>query len=120
MKVKCYVIHDVKAAIFLAPFFMANDNLALRAFSDLVTSEEDNQFMKHPSDYTLFCIGDYDDNKGILEGSGPRPMGNGIEFVAMTQTASIKDWEKGDSLEAFEADVIDKRLELNGGDNENA
>lgn len=65
MILKSYSVYDNKAVAFLPPFFMFNDAVACRAFSDAV-NDPSHQFHKNPTDYNLFCVGSFDDSTGVL------------------------------------------------------
>lgn len=65
MQLGMYSIYDKKAEAFTQPFFQATRGLAIRAFTD-ACNMQDNQFAKHPEDYTLFLIGTFDDETGVL------------------------------------------------------
>lgn len=60
-KVSLYSIHDSKVGVYNAPFVQANDNAAIRAFTDEVNNP-DSLLNRHPEDFTLFCLGSYDDD----------------------------------------------------------
>ena len=60
-KVSLYSIFDSKVGVYNAPFVQANDNSATRAFSDEVNNP-DSLLNRHPEDFTLFCLGSYDDD----------------------------------------------------------
>lgn len=60
-----YSIFDVKAKAFLAPFSIANDSMAVRSFGDAV-NDPSVQFFKHPEDYTLYRVGTFNLEKGVL------------------------------------------------------
>lgn len=66
MKLKVYAVLDNKAMAFLPPFFMVNDQVALRAFNDSARNP-DHSFFRNPSDYVLFYIADFDDSSGVIE-----------------------------------------------------
>lgn len=83
MIVKVFAIHDVKAEAYMSPFFMPAVGLALRAFKDLV-GDEKSQISKHPSDYTLYLVGEFDDGSGVLSGVGPTRLASGVEMVGVT------------------------------------
>lgn len=70
MELNVYVIYDVKAAAYLMPFFMPNDEMALRQIKGAVMDKK-SDFFKHAEDYSLFRIGLYDDVTGALEGMLP-------------------------------------------------
>lgn len=61
-----YSVYDSKAKAFLPPFFMHNDALAKRIFGDCA-SDPKHQFNKHPEDYSLFCLGSWDDQNALIE-----------------------------------------------------
>ncbi len=74
-----YTVYDEKAEAFLPPFFVPAHGLALRAFKDCVNSP-DHQFGKHPADYTLFYLGDWDDVTCEFDIGARKSLGNGVEF----------------------------------------
>lgn len=65
MKTKVYSVFDSKAAVYGTPFFMPNDAMAVRAFTDLVNGPE-NMISTHPEDFSLFVVGDFDDQLAKL------------------------------------------------------
>lgn len=78
---KIFTVFDQKAQAYLPPFFLHQEGMATRSFSDAVNDKE-HQFGAHPEDYTLFSIGTYDDERGMLEPHlAPQVIGNGLEFV---------------------------------------
>ena len=66
MKLSIYTIHDSAAQAYLAPFFLHNDGLAIRAFQDNVNSTEENNISKHPEQFAMFKIGEMDDQTGVI------------------------------------------------------
>ena len=68
MKTFVYCIYDEKAGAFLRPFFMPTMAAARRAVATLVNGEDDHIFKTNPHDFTLFEIGTYDDNDGLITG----------------------------------------------------
>lgn len=69
MKLQAFSIYDTKAVAYAPPFFMARPELALRAFRDLA-QDPASQVSKHPEDYVLFLLGDFDDATGALIAAG--------------------------------------------------
>ncbi|WNK13105.1 MAG: nonstructural protein [Microvirus sp.] len=65
MKTQIFCIYDSKAAAFLQPFFSATMFTGQRAFTDAV-NDKSTLFNKHPEDYTLWHVGGFDDETGIL------------------------------------------------------
>jgi len=82
MRTKVFSVFDEKAKAYSNPFFMVHNGLALRAFSDLI-QDQSTMIAKHPSDFKLYCIGEFDDCEGILITlEVPEFLANAIDFVA--------------------------------------
>ena len=65
MLLKVCAVKDSAADAFGRPFFVPTIGLAMRSFIDEVNNRE-SPFNAHPDDYTLYEIGDFDDNSGAL------------------------------------------------------
>jgi hypothetical protein len=65
MKLNIYTIFDIKAKLYNKPFYMLNDQVAERTARDLLNDEK-SDINKHPEDFVLYKIGEYDDNTGII------------------------------------------------------
>lgn len=68
MKQNIYTVLDQKAGAYLAPFFMLNDGMAVRTIENCLF-DKDHQFFRHPEDYLLYKIGEYDDLQGLIYGT---------------------------------------------------
>lgn len=77
MTMEYYAIKDTKVA-FYNPFLMHNRAEALRAFANL-TKDERSEISKTPADYELWLVGQWDDMLGLMQGTGPQFITNGIE-----------------------------------------
>lgn len=64
---KIYSVYDCKAEAYMQPFFMATKGLAIRGFEQLVNDPK-TTVNKHPEDFTLFEIGEFDDTSGQITG----------------------------------------------------
>lgn len=73
-------IRDVKANSFGAPVLFSTPLDAVRAFSDLL-SNSDTLFGKHPADFQLVYLADWDEVTGILKSR---------EHVVLTDGANIQ------------------------------
>ncbi|PWN77291.1 hypothetical protein CV717_28670 [Bacillus cereus] len=65
MKLSVYTIFDEKAMVYNKPFFLLNDDVCHRTMLDLVNNPE-TDIAKHPEDFILFKIGEYDDGTGVI------------------------------------------------------
>jgi len=61
-----YSIYDIKAAAYHVPFFQPTKGMAIRLFGDAIIDPNSN-LSKHPEDYRLFSLGEFDDFTGVLE-----------------------------------------------------
>lgn len=66
MKLKVFTIYDSKLEAYLQPFYMQTRGQAIRALTDTLADPK-HQFSKHPSDFTLFELGEYNDNNAEFE-----------------------------------------------------
>lgn len=89
-----FTVYDVKAEVFLPPFFVPTLGLAIRAFADCVNSPE-HQFGKHPHDYTLFTLGTFTDHDAEFDLAGKKSLGNGVEFIDKDHVDSFGDHDRG-------------------------
>lgn len=81
MITKVFTVHDSKAEAYLSPFFCLTNGQAVRSFSD-TANESGHVFNKHSGDFTLFLIGEYDDQKGILVPYTTHiHLGKAIEYI---------------------------------------
>lgn len=64
-------IHDVKAGRFSPPMCYVSLGVAARAFADAVLNED--VLSKHPGDYSLFQIGEFDDVSAQMVNMVPEP-----------------------------------------------
>lgn len=88
-----YSIYDKAAKAYNTPFFMHNKALAIRAFSDNVNSKEENNISKHPDQFSLFYLGEYDDSKAQFNiNDQPELEATALELVEHTlETDLIKE-----------------------------
>lgn len=98
MQLAMFSIYDDKAKAYISPFFLPSVAVAIRAFGDAV-NDPATAFYKHPADYTLFCIGSFDDATGKVEREQPFiTCATGLE---LRQTQLVMDARQRD----FVADV---------------
>lgn len=74
---KLFAIHDKKAAAFMPPLTFKTLGQAERAFGDAVRAP-DSDFGKHPEDYSMHLIGEFDETLGNVI-----PMKEGTQVIAM-------------------------------------
>ena len=74
MKKVYYAVYDKTAEMFGTPFLEVKDGTAVRAVQDIVINSSDHAFAKHPKDFSLHRLGEYDDVSGEISGSSPKKL----------------------------------------------
>jgi len=81
MKLKSFSIFDAKSNLFSQPFHTHNKATAQRSFAEDVNTEGTAP-NKHPTDYSLFEIGEYDNEKGLMTSlMAPIQVGLAVEYL---------------------------------------
>lgn len=73
-------VRDAKADAFGQPFFAQQRGIAVRSFAD-ECSRSDSGLNKHPEDYALFVLGEYDDLTGALVSCQPVQIAHALDYV---------------------------------------
>lgn len=100
MKTKVYSVFDSKAAVYGTPFFMPNDKMAVRAFSDLVNTS-DTMVNKHVEDFSLFCVGEFDDMSAMIISLVPINLATAASLVKFNSVGLIGNGFKEVKKEAI-------------------
>lgn len=80
-KLGIFCIYDSKARAYLQPFFSVNKSTAMRDFEGAV-NDKSTGFCRHPADYTLFQIGEWDAFLGEINlFEAKDSLGTGVDFV---------------------------------------
>lgn len=81
MSCELFSVFDSAAKRFLEPFYAPTIEYAIRSFRQTVNSSE-STIQRFPEDYTLFHIGSFDQESGMLNpGAAPVSLGVAITFV---------------------------------------
>lgn len=92
MKQQQISVYDSKAKCFITPFFMQNTEVAKRLFQQAINDPAHN-ISKNPSDYTLFHVGEFDDDTGITTSQEKISLGNGVEFITQPEPVKITEYD---------------------------
>lgn len=77
-------VKDSALQAYQQPWFVHTLGAAIRAFGDEVTRGGDSQMSKHPEDYELYHLGEYDDSNGrftMLE-DGPKQIARAKDHIS--------------------------------------
>ncbi len=78
---RVFSVYDSKVECYMNPFFMKTKGEAIRAFTEAV-NDSSTHVSKHPGDYTLFDLGEFDDETATFTlSSTPISLGVAVEFV---------------------------------------
>lgn len=76
---KVFTVYDSKVEAYMSPFMMQSKGQAIRSFGD-ECNNSDSMFCKHPEDFTLFEIAEYDDQLGVYNMHDVKiPLGTALE-----------------------------------------
>ena len=83
---KLFAIKDKALDSYSAPFSQATIEAGLRMWRDLVLfSQDDNRYKRSPEDFTLYMLGEFDDETGeIIEAANVR-LASASEVIAETK-----------------------------------
>lgn len=78
MRLFIYCVRDRAVASFGNPMFMVSDGQAIRSFTDEINREHgDNQLFKHPDDFDLYKLGEFDTESGEFTVNVPEQISIG-------------------------------------------
>lgn len=82
---KIFSVYDQKAEAYLPPFYLPNRAMAVRTFTDCVNSK-DHQFGKHPQDYILVELGEWDDTSASFDlYPALKSLGTAFEYLRIPE-----------------------------------
>lgn len=81
MITRVFAVLDSKVGTFAQPFFAATTASALRSFG-AAAMDPNSMLGKHPSDFTLYELGSFDDETGFFESPKPVPLGTAQAVLA--------------------------------------
>jgi len=77
---KIFTVYDDKTQAYLKPFFASTKGEAMRIFGD-ACNDPASVFFKHPADYHLSEIGDYNDENAKIIPAKPVNLGSALGFL---------------------------------------
>lgn len=80
MKKPLFTIKDDATDVHAPPFVQHNEAEARRSVA-AAANNHDNQLGQHPKDFSLWNVGTWDDNKGVIEPQAPKFICNVSDLV---------------------------------------
>jgi len=84
MILRMFAVFDMKIGSYAQPFFQASVPAAKRAFRD-AAQDPQTMLAKHPADFALFYLGDFDDETGSIVGIQPENLGLASSFIVQSE-----------------------------------
>lgn len=79
MKQKVFAVYDSLARVFFPPFYVSHEAQARRSFM-AIANDKESAISQHPQDFTLFEIGEFDDELGALI-PHPKHINHGLASI---------------------------------------
>jgi len=89
MILNVYAIYDIKSKFYSRPYYCINDGVAVRSFSQLA-NDPASELCRHPTDFTLFRLGTYNDELGSFHNEEP-PENLGLAASFKTSTMEVNN-----------------------------
>ncbi|QCQ85032.1 nonstructural protein [Blackfly microvirus SF02] len=84
MKLSIFVVKDRATDVFGQPMFLVSSGQAVRSFTDEINRQaEDNQLYRHPDDFDLYELGEFENEEGSFTTFAPRLVTRGKD-VSLT------------------------------------
>jgi len=84
MILKVFTLQDLKAGMFMQPFFFPSVGQATRFIQDMA-SDMQNILARHPGDFVLYQVGEWDDASARFTCEHP------VHIAAVTTLLPVKD-----------------------------
>ena len=84
MRYFVYTVNDSCSGIYDRPFVGRSDGESLRSFTD-IACDADHPIGKHPEHFSLWRVGTFDDNTGVVDPEVPVCIGKAIDLVAASR-----------------------------------
>lgn len=81
MLMKVFSIFDDKSLTYSKPFYELTLGSAIRVFTD-AAADPQSAFARHPADYSLFHIGQFNDETAVLDRVEPKNLGNALQYIS--------------------------------------
>lgn len=83
---KIVAVRDQKTEAFGRPVFVQTEGIAIRSFDDEVNNSEANNIMnQHPEDFSLYCLGEFNEFDGSFETHIPKLLVQGTQVAKVVK-----------------------------------
>lgn len=98
---KVFAVYDSAAKAYLNPFQLPREEMAIRAFRDVINSPS-HELASHPEDYCLFLLGEFDNRTGqyINHQPGPQSLATALSLKNPVKPEFYDDTQVLKSIDA--------------------
>lgn len=93
MRHKLYAVYDDAVKEFGTPLTVNHEAIAIRIFQDIINNtanDPNNMMAAHPTDFSLWYLGDYNSEDGVLVQDGiPHKVVLGIQLKGKSDETTI-------------------------------
>lgn len=108
MVVKIFSIYDNQAMAYTMPVFQGTKGIALRAFME-ACNDPSTAFHKHPDDFALFELGEFDDATGdFSQPKKPEPVATAREMISRAAPRPSAPESRINSVPSFTQEQLSK------------
>lgn len=86
---KIYSIYDMKAESYGNLFVAVTDGIASRCFAQVVAFSGNEDYSRYPEDFTLYCLGEFNNGTGDICSERPRPVISALSVLSMIRGAAV-------------------------------
>lgn len=86
---KIYSIYDMKAESYGNLFVAVTDGIASRCFAQVVAFSGNEDYARYPEDFTLYCLGEFNNGTGDVCPERPRPVTSALSVLSMIRGAAV-------------------------------
>ena len=84
METKIFSVYDTATAAYMQPFFTHQNASAIRMIVQTL-KDPNSMCAQHPKDFTLYCIGHFDDQTGIIIPINPNELvGKLVDYLDLS------------------------------------
>lgn len=105
MRLFLYAVFDSASGVYDRPWCALSDGAALRSFTD-IACDADHAIGKHPEHYSLFRLGDFDDNTAEISPEDAKCIGKAHELVAASRRVSGSELSSAVAEQVAELEVV--------------
>lgn len=95
MKTNIYSIFDTAAGVYQKPTFARSDGEIMREFQNICVDKE-HPCGEHPEDYSLFRLGTFNDQNGLVVNEDNECLCTGLEMLALKRSQADENRREKD------------------------